>query len=126
MVGIFADKAMKYPNLISNYVPFVEKAIIEGKWIMQSGRLIDPLTFVNIYGRSWSLGSELILKDPDEVISDAESKVLTTKQYIRLEAFKLRLANYRAMNIDNLLLRAIKENIYLEGLDYKYGSDLPL
>lgn len=119
-------KPKLYPNLMPGYIPVVLEAIREGKWLLIQRRLIEPLTFVNMYGRShFGNDYQFILKNPDEVIKEAEQSKLTQEGRERLEKFKTRVHRYREMNIDGLLIQAITENLYPDGLDPDFdGSKL--
>lgn len=110
----------KYLNLMPQYIERLKQAVRDGKWIMKQGSLIDPLEFINVYGRSWMMNADIELQDPDEVIRQFEGRELTPGQQARFDEFKARLANYRAMNLDALIIEALDTNFYVAGLDPEY------
>lgn len=113
-----------YPNVLLEYIPVLLDAIRTGKWLVIQRRLIEPLTFVTQYGRShFGNNYEFILQHPDDVIREVESRELTEDERGRLERFKDRVARYREMNVDALLIKAITENRYPEGLDSAFDGN---
>lgn len=110
-----------YLNIISDYKPMLIKAINSGQWIRIGKVFVPPLEFVNVYSRSWFMNHQFELRHPDDIIAEYEQIGLTGNDAERFEAFKKKVADYRVMNVDQLLLKAIEDNRYPPGIDPEYG-----
>ncbi len=112
-----------YPNLM--YPRYVLEAVDTGQWIVVYGKLVDPLTYMNRFGRNWlGRGIRPILRYPEEVIREIESMPLTEMQQKKLEAFRDRVRKYRSLNLDYLIKKAVVDNQYPTGLDRNFNGSL--